>query len=113
MRIGARSLASVFVFGTVTATLAQGPTDVNQLPQTKYAVEGLAVGSRVKIDSAAYREYKCSPSEQFDRFTWCQKTRNGKERRGAFTSTYSILHALDGKVMYVNRYQEPAFFAPN
>jgi tetratricopeptide (TPR) repeat protein len=98
----------------VTATLAQSPNDaLNQLPQTKYAVDGLAVGSRVRIDSPAYREYKCSPSEQFDRFTWCQKTRNSKERRGAFTSTYSLLHALDGKVIYVNRSQEPAFFAPN
>jgi hypothetical protein len=81
--------------------------------QTKYAVDGLAVGSRLKLDSAAYREYKCSPSEQFEGFTWCQRTRNDQERRGALTATYSILHAQDGSVVYVNRFQEPAFLGRN
>ncbi len=81
--------------------------------QIKYAVDGLAVGSRVKIDSAAYREYKCSPSELFDGFTWCQKARNYNERRGAYTATYSFLHARDGRVIYVNRYQEPTVLSPN
>jgi hypothetical protein len=81
--------------------------------QTKYAVDGLAVGSRLKLDSTAYREYKCSPSEQFEGFTWCQRTRNDQERRGALTATYSILHAQDGSVVYVNRFQEPAFLGRN
>ena len=81
--------------------------------QTKYAVDGLALGSRVKPDSAAYREYKCSPSEQFDGFMWCQKIRNEKDRRGPFTATYSILHTQDGSVIYVNRSQEPAFLGRN
>src|SRR5262249_54546684 len=39
-----------------------------------------------------------------------QKTRKGKERRGKFNATYSILHSRDGVVVYINRYQEPAFF---
>jgi hypothetical protein len=81
--------------------------------ETKYAVDGLAVGSRVKIDSAAYREYKCNPSELFGGFTWCQKARNYHERGGAYTATYSFLHARDGRVIYVNRYQEPAVLSPN
>jgi hypothetical protein len=66
-----------------------------QSTESKYAVDGLAVGSRIGLDSAAYREYSCRPSEQFDGFTWCQKTRNDKERRGSFTATYSLLHARD------------------
>src|SRR5205823_3547941 len=41
---------------------------------------------------------------------WCQKTRKGKERRGSFTAIYSILHSPEGAAVYVNRYQEPAFF---
>jgi hypothetical protein len=81
--------------------------------QTKYVVDGLALGSQVNPDSAAYREYKCSPSEQFDGFRWCQKTRNEKERRGPFAATYSILHTQDGSVIYVNRSQEPAFLGRN
>jgi hypothetical protein len=81
--------------------------------QTKYAVDGLVLGSRVKPDSATYLEYKCSPSDQFDGFTWCQKTRNDQDRRGASTATYSILHGQDGNVVYVNRFQSPAFFDRN
>jgi hypothetical protein len=78
-----------------------------------YAVAGLALGSRVKFDTSDYREYKCSPSEQFAEFTWCQKTRQERDRRGSTNVTYSILHAQDGTVVYVNRYQEPAVFGPN
>ena len=43
-----------------------------------YVVDGLALGSRVKPDGAAYREYQCMPSEQFAGFTWCQKQRQEK-----------------------------------
>jgi TPR repeat protein len=81
--------------------------------QTKYAVDGLAIGSRVKIDSTAYREYKCRPSELFDGFTWCQKARNYNESRAAYAVTYSFVHARDGRVVYVNRYQEPTVLSPN
>jgi hypothetical protein len=114
MTVRTSVFASAFVFGTVTVTFAQSPNDViDQLPQMKYAVEGLTVGGPVKTDSAAYREYKCGPSEQFDGFTWCQKTRNDRERRGAYTATYSILHGRGGRVAYVSRFQEPAFFDSN
>jgi hypothetical protein len=54
-----------------------------------YAVGGVALGATVQSESSAYREYKCGPSDQFDGFTWCQKTRKGKERRGSFNAIYS------------------------
>ena len=75
-----------------------------------YAVGSVALGATIQSESAAYREYKCGPSDQFDGFTWCQKTRKGKERRGSFNAVYSMLHSPDGAAVYVNRYQEPAFF---
>jgi hypothetical protein len=78
-----------------------------------YAVSGVVLGATVKSGSSAYREYKCGPSDQFDGFTWCQKTCKEKERRGKFNATYSILHSRDGVVVYINRYQEPAFFGAN
>jgi hypothetical protein len=83
------------------------PTDSQR---SVYAVGGVALGPTVQSESLAYREYKCRPSDQFDGFTWCQKTRKGKERRGSFNAIYSILHSPDGVTVYVNRYQEPAFF---
>src|SRR6266436_3511698 len=76
---------------------------------TEYAVDGLAVGSQLNFGSTSYREYKCSPSDQFDGLTWCQKTRSDKERRRSYTAAYSLLHSR-GNILYINRTQEPAFF---
>ena len=76
-----------------------------------YSVSGVILGATVKFGSSAYREYNCGPSDQFDGFTWCQKTRKEKERRGTFSATYSILHSRDGVAACANRYQEPAFFS--
>src|SRR5262249_7928440 len=77
---------------------------------SRYVVAWLGLGLRVQFDSSDYREYKCNPSDQFDGFTWCQKTR---QERGFANVTYSILHSQDGTVVYVNRFQEPAFFGRN
>jgi hypothetical protein len=75
----------------------------------EYAVDGLAVGTQLNFDSPSYREYKCSPSDQFDGFIWCQKARTDKERRGSYIAGYSLLHSQDGNISYINRSQEPAF----
>jgi len=91
----------------VTSTaFAQSPGNLST-----YAIEGFALGARIPSDGSAYREYKCSPSDQFEAFTWCQKTR--QERRRSSEATYSLLHSVDGKIVYINRYQAPIFFARN
>ena len=94
------------LLGSASSALAQRPD------KPAYAVSGLALGARVQFDSSTYREYKCGPSDQFHGFTCCQKTRRGKERRGSFNVTHSILHSPEGRVVYANRYQAPAFFSP-
>jgi hypothetical protein len=98
MRTAIAFLASITLSANATAA------------STQYAVDGLALGTRLNFDSGSYREYKCSPSDQFDGLTWCQKTRTDRERRGSYTAAYSILHSREGNVLYVNRSQEPAFF---
>jgi cell division septum initiation protein DivIVA len=98
MRTGIAVLAAIVLSANATAA------------QTQYAVDGLAIGTKLNFDSASYREYKCSPSDQFGGLIWCQKTRADKERRGSYTAAYSILHSREGNVLYVNRSQEPAFF---
>jgi hypothetical protein len=97
-------------FGTPQGATATRP---QSRPVPVYAVAGLRLGSRIRFDSSDYREYNCSPSEQFADFTWCQKTRQERDRRGFANVTYSILHSQDGTIVYVNRFQEPALFAPN
>jgi hypothetical protein len=106
-------LASLCVLTDATLALAQNrqqvpPQSGNQV--SKYVVEGLALGSPVKVDSAVYREFQCSPSDQFDGFTWCQRSRRESERRGSFNVTSSILHAANGNAFYINRSERPAFF---
>jgi hypothetical protein len=107
-KLGIASAMALFLVGTANAQLRPSDPLAGQVPT--YAVEGIALGSRVTFDSSMSREYKCGPSEQFDGFTWCQKTHRGSERRGPFEATYSILHSKDGTVVYANRYQQPAFF---
>jgi hypothetical protein len=40
-----------------------------------------------------------------------REARSEKEKRGSFTAAYSLLHSQDGKIVYVNRSQEPVFFS--
>ena len=82
-------------------------------PQTDpYSVDGLALGAKVAFESGAYRQYHCVPSQEFEGFVWCTKASNDKEARGRFEVWSSILHAPDGTVAYVNRYQT-AYWAAN
>jgi hypothetical protein len=76
-----------------------------------YGVDGLTLGSKVAFGSPAYREYRCVPSQKFEGFVWCTKTISDREGRGRFKAWFSILHAQDGAVVYVNRYQEPAYWS--
>ena len=92
------------------AQLERQDRDPVGVRSSAYAVSGVVLGSTVQFDSSAFKEYKCTPSDQFDGFTWCQKTRQEKERRGKFISTYSILRSRGGVAVYIDRYLEPAFF---
>ena len=75
-----------------------------------YSVTGVAIGSRVQFASESYQEYRCGPSEMFDGFTLCVKTTNETEQRGSFVAYDGMLHSGDGTVVYVSRYQDPAYW---
>jgi len=108
LRIGAAAMGAgivVFAYVVLYGNAIAAPME--------YAVDGVAVGTQLNFDSASYREYKCSPSDQFDGLTWCQKTRTDKERRGPHIAAYSLLHAKNGSLSYINRSQEPAFLNPS
>jgi hypothetical protein len=97
-----RNHNSTLVFRPVSANVPVSPSG--------YSVNGLALGTQVHFGSKAYQEYHCGPSEVFDGFTWCQKRTEEKEKRGPFHASYSILHSRDGTTVYVNRFQEPAYW---
>src|ERR1700736_4906876 len=75
-----------------------------------YSVTGLAVGSRVQFDSEAYHEYRCGPSQVFDGLTFCVKNTDDTDQRGPFVAYDGLLHSGDGTVLYVSRYQDPAYW---
>ena len=109
MRAGIATLVMVCLYAGATAALAQTADDP---ARTRYAVNGVALGARLSVERAAYREYRCSRSTQFEFFTLCQKVRNDRERRGSYRVFDSMLLSQKGDVSYINRYQEPAFFDP-
>jgi hypothetical protein len=78
-----------------------------------YSVDGLTLGSKVAYGSPTYQQYQCAPSQKFEGFVWCTKTISDKDTRGRFKTWFSILHAHDGAVVYVNRFQEPAYWSAN
>jgi hypothetical protein len=85
--------------GTSTALQPQ-----SQTTGTPYVVDRLALLGRVDPESAIYKEYQCSPSQQFPGFTWCHRKRTDSGAKGS----NSIMHAADGTTVYVNRFIESA-----
>ena len=75
-----------------------------------YSVSGVAVGTRVNFDSEAYQEYRCGPSEVFDGLTFCVKKTDDSDQRGPFVAYDGLLHSRDGIILYVSRYQDPAYW---
>jgi S1-C subfamily serine protease len=75
-----------------------------------YSVTGVAIGSRVDFDSTAYQEYRCDRSEMFDGLTFCTKRTDDTDQRGPFIAYDGLLHSRDGTVVYVSRYQDPAYW---
>jgi hypothetical protein len=89
------------------------PIGLTSVPTDPYGVDGLMLGSKVAYGTPAYQQYQCGPSQKFEGFIWCTKTISDKEGRGRFKASFSIMHAQDGAVVYVNRYQEPAYWSAN
>jgi hypothetical protein len=101
MRASASLLLSILI-GASCWTVAHG--------NPVYSVTGVAVGTRVQFDSEAYHEYRCGPSQVFDGLTLCVKTTDDTDQRGPFVAYDGLLHLGDGTVVYVSRYQDPAYW---
>lgn len=82
-------------------------------PESPFVVDGLRLGGHLALNTPSYMEYRCTPSEQYTGFTWCQRRRQENSARGTYISTNTILHSADGTALYVNRFLEPAFFVGN
>lgn len=74
-----------------------------------YVIDGFVLGEQADPG----REYRCEPVSHLRDFTRCERTRQERSRRTAFTSTISILSNARGEAVYVSRVIEPAFFGSN
>jgi len=74
-----------------------------------YVIDGIVLGEQAEPG----QDYHCEPAKLSAGFTWCERTRQEKSRRGTFNSTMSILSNEGGDAVYVNRVIEPAFFGSN
>ncbi len=103
----ARSVLPAFLglLAGVSAGFAIPAAKANSL----YVIDGIVLGEQ----AGPGRDYRCEPARRSSGFTWCERTRQERTRRGAFSSTISILSNQGGDAVYVNRVIEPAFFGPN
>jgi S1-C subfamily serine protease len=82
-------------------------------PSSHYSVGGLALGEKIALGRATKQGYQCADSKKFEAFAWCTKKSSEREARGAFKVWMSLMLAPGGQVVYVNRYQEPAYWGAN
>jgi TPR repeat protein len=78
-----------------------------------YTVDGFALGAQLRVESEAYKQYTCSPSDKFPGLTWCHKEQTKHEKHNDVTTSNSILHTSDGTAWYLNKYIEPTVLDQN
>jgi hypothetical protein len=92
--------------------IAQDANRSTTTPSSLFVVDGLALGDKIRFESETYKQYHCKRSEYVG-LRWCNKRTTEKTYRGQITKSTSILHNVDGTIVYINRYIEPAFFPSN
>jgi hypothetical protein len=77
----------------------------------RFAVDGLALGDKVRTDSATYKQYECTASSRYRDLTFCKRLKTEAKGGSNLTTTTTILRSVDGTVAYVNQFIEPASFS--
>jgi hypothetical protein len=111
------SLSALAVFDASVAfaqTAFHNPNSLHiTIAPSPYSIGELFLGEKVSRGDAARLGYNCAGSKKFDDFSWCMKDGNEAEPRGRFKASYSMMLDRDGKIVYLNRYQEPAYWGAN
>jgi hypothetical protein len=111
------SLSALAIFGATVAfaqTALHNPNPLHvTIAPSPYSIGELFLGERVSRGEAGRLGYNCAGSKKFDDFSWCAKEGNETEPRGRFKAWYSMMLDRDGRIVYLNRYQEPAYWGAN
>ena len=70
------------------------------------------MGAAVHPDSAVYKTYKCTPSDQFPGFTWCATKHHMRGKFGPYDSWVTILHSDANILVFILQEIVPAYFSP-
>jgi hypothetical protein len=98
-------VAAATVLLLAPATVAQVP-----LPESPDdPLQGWRLGESVQAHRDDYHEFRCGPSDAVTDLTFCRMIRFARDRHGAYDVMYSFLHTRAGTLVYVDRYQRPAF----
>jgi hypothetical protein len=79
------------------------------LAQSPYRVNGINLGDSI-YNAPFLSRLKCEPSSQYLSYQWC--TGRIDEPNQGLNITASVLHAQDGRTLYLNRFIVPAPFGP-
>jgi hypothetical protein len=108
------SLCALVILGAGNAfaqTALHNPNSLHiTISPSPYSVGELFLGEKVPRGEAVRLGYNCTDSKKFDDFYWCTKVSSEGEVRGHFKASYSMMLDRDGRIVYLNRYQEPAYW---
>jgi tetratricopeptide (TPR) repeat protein len=74
---------------------------VTEASAVQYVVNGWVLGARIARDSASYRAYACKPSEDFENYTYCERTERRNTSLGQGRLSSAILRGEDGTAIYL------------
>ncbi len=78
------------------------------LHRPSFSVGGMRLSQTINLGS----NFRCKTSDQFTDFDWCIAASQERGARGEFEQRTTVLRSSDGRAFYLNRFLEPAFFAP-
>ena len=91
------------------ATPDEAEDDRSPGDRSLYVIDGLVLGAGVNFGSAPYKDYQCTPSDQFAGLTWCERRRQERQGGQAIQISNSLLYGADGETAYISQSINPAF----
>ena len=76
-------------------------TSITTATAAHYSVSGFVLEQRIPLNSPNYRSYNCEASQDFDDYTFCQRTEQRRTSLGVGALSSELLHGKDGTAIYL------------
>ncbi len=101
------SLRLAFIIALLVASLWRSAAAADD---SIFRIDGLGIGSFVRVDSKAYSEFHCAPS-YYEAFTWCTRVKRTRTTMGEATFGSLIAHRASGEIVFISQSSAPAYFS--